>query len=167
MRGPGPEPVVEEVGLELFSEEPSKIWWLNREKEMTKLTSGLCMMHSTCECGWQVRNTVDGWMWKVRVTSTGKVMGEGERTSLSSAAAVSVSSASDSELLELEMTVAAIVGRATCSMNSRKLCVNLMSSGSDSMTAQRESTPLFTGRWGKGDSGGSKLLAGRLSVGGW
>ena len=58
---------------------------------------------------------------------------------------VSASSVSDSELLELETTVAASVGLATCSMKSRKLGVNLMSSGRDSMTADKESTPLFTG----------------------
>lgn len=87
-------------------------------------------------------------MWKVRVTSTGKEMGEVVVPGLSSVA-VGVS-LRDSVLLELDTTVAASVGRATCSMNSRRLWVSLMSSGSDSMTAERERTPLLTGRCGKG-----------------
>ena len=46
----GPE--IDPAGLELPREaEPSHSCWLNSENEITKLTSGLCMMHSTFECG--------------------------------------------------------------------------------------------------------------------
>ena len=83
-------------------------------------------------------------MWKVKVTSTGKEM-ERAWFDLSSVGG-STSSSSDSVLLELDTTVAARVGRATCSMNSRKPCVSRMSSGRDSMMTDRERTPLLTGK---------------------
>ena len=47
---------------------------------------------------------------------------------------------------EEETIVAAIVGRATCSMNSNKLGDSRIGSGRDAITADIESTPLLTGK---------------------
>lgn len=91
-------------------------------------------------------------MWKVRVTSTGKEMGEAVCTALSSLIPPTPPPSSlpmDSVLLELEIAAASKVGCATFSMNSSKLCVSLMCSGRDSTTADRERTPRFTGRPGR------------------
>ena len=87
-------------------------------------------------------------MWKVRVTSTGKEMGcmEEEEEAPPFSPGFPSCSLSDSVLLELDTTVAARVGRATCSINSSRLCVSFISSGSDSTTAESESTPLLTGK---------------------
>lgn len=88
-------------------------------------------------------------------------MGEGAWLALSSAVG-SASSLRDSVLLELETTVAARVGFATCSMNCKKLCVSLISSGRDSMTAERERIPFFTGKcgidWCEAVLGGGEIL---------
>lgn len=42
--------------------------------------------------------------------------------------------------------VAAMVGRATCSMNSNKLGDNRRGSGSEAMTAEMDRTPFLTGK---------------------
>ena len=88
-------------------------------------------------------------MWNVKMTSTGNDM-ERDWLDLSSVAAVASASSSSDSLLELETTVAAKVGRATCSMNSKKLCVRRISSGKDSMMTERDNTPFLTGKWGTG-----------------
>ena len=57
-------------------------------------------------------------------------------------------SVSESPLELLVTTVAAMVGLATRSMNSRRLGVNLISSGREATTADTDRIPFFTGRAG-------------------
>ena len=63
------------------------------------------------------------------------------------APSVSLSISVLSELVSLELVtaVAAMVGFATCSMNSSKLGVSSMFSGTEAIMADSESTPLFVG----------------------
>ena len=85
---------------------------------------------------------MDGWIWNARVTSIGKESGQ---LSLEDAAAISTSS-SLSVLEELETMVAAMVGLATCSMNSSRLGESLRGSGSEAITADIESIPFLIGK---------------------
>ena len=55
-------------------------------------------------------------------------------------------SVSESPLELLVTTVAAMVGLATRSINSRRLGVNLISSVREATTAERDRIPFFTGR---------------------
>ena len=82
---------------------------------MTKLTSGLSMTQCTREWGWQVSRTVDGFTWKVSVTSTGKEMGwDSVAVCVGKAAgaseSLSASVLSESGPLEPDTCVAAMVG---------------------------------------------------------
>ena len=85
---------------------------------------------------------MDGCIWNARVTSTGNERGQLSLEGMGS------DSSSLSVLLaeEPEIMVAAIVGRATCSINSNRLGDNLIGSGREAMTADIESTPFLTGR---------------------
>ena len=140
-----------------------------REKDTTKLTLGLRTIQWTRECGRQDRHTVEGCMWKAMVTSTGKEMAGACSSAFfppPSASSGSLSSPlSESLLLSgLAPTVAAMVGRTTCSTNSSRLGVRVMSSGVDATTTEMDSTPCFTGGsggWGWRGVSGVTLTFGR------
>ena len=96
------------------------------------------------------------------VTSTGKEIAgvcSAVFVSRSSTSSESLSSVLSESLLPLDsaLTVAAMVGRTTCSTNSRRLGVKVMSSGVEATTNETEKIPLFTGGSsavaGCGDSG--------------